>query len=145
MVIAKDKGSIPRTNWEHLTTSVCGWSIVISNPAKQRHWSAKQCSGLEHLKLNMSDISTPWWIWNLCYYSPSVCNTTVSSATSSCACCWNACKERSVVQAHEIRYPQDWICGWMEMGHCESTQVSRCVSTPQRGSFSESTYVALRV
>lgn len=35
MVIAKDKGSIPRTNWEHLTTSVCGWSIVISNPAKQ--------------------------------------------------------------------------------------------------------------
>lgn len=25
-------------------------------------------------------------------YSPSVCNTTVSSATSSCACCWNAWK-----------------------------------------------------
>lgn len=29
------QSSIPRTNWEHLTTSVCGWSIVISNPANQ--------------------------------------------------------------------------------------------------------------
>lgn len=23
---------VPRTSWEHLTTSVCGCSIVISNP-----------------------------------------------------------------------------------------------------------------
>lgn len=27
------KKVIPRTSWEHLTTSVCGWSTVISKPA----------------------------------------------------------------------------------------------------------------
>lgn len=42
----KDWKHLPRTSWEHLTTSVCGCSIVISNPETKP--SVRQDSCVHH-------------------------------------------------------------------------------------------------
>lgn len=93
------KLDVPRTSWEHLTTSVCGCSIVISNPErkmvthennpcgargnnKKRHYMMCYVFMTE---LTCTVTSDGWHV-GLCVNSPSVCRTMVSNSTNSWAC-----------------------------------------------------------